>query len=238
MRIIKRGALEHFWQRHPDSQGSLESWYAVVRQARWRTPAEMKQVYPHADIVGRRVVFNIAGNHYRLVARELPYTMCLRFVFDVACGIRQGRLGTMSTMTLRPSVKSNGKKPDEKTYGRLLRNALPQVIHSAKEYERLTNELLLLEERDELGPEEQRLAELLTLLIDEYEEVRFPIRKSNPQQTLHHLMEARGLAQKDLLGIFGSKGITSEVVNGKRAISKTQAKKLADCFHVSAELFI
>lgn len=144
----------------------------------------------------------------------------------------------MSTMTIRPSAKSNGKKPDEKSYGRLLQDALPQVIHSAKEYARLTKKVLLLEERDELGPEEQRLAELLTLLIDEYEEVHFPIRKANPQQTLQHLMEARSLAQKDLLGIFGSKGIASEVVNGKRAISKTQAKKLADFFHVSAELFI
>jgi HTH-type transcriptional regulator/antitoxin HigA len=51
-------------------------------------------------------------------------------------------------------------------------------------------------------------------------------------------MEARNLAQKDLWKTFGSKGITSEVFHGKRAISKAQAKKLADFFHVSAELFI
>ena len=69
MRIIKRGALVHFWQRHPDAQASLESWYAVVRQARWKTPAELKQVYRTADLVGRRTVFNIAGNKYRLIAR-------------------------------------------------------------------------------------------------------------------------------------------------------------------------
>ena len=59
-----------------------------------------------------------------------------------------------------------------------------------------------------------------------------------PQQVLLHLMEARGLAQKDLWKIFGSKGITSEVVRGKRSISKAQAKKLAAFFHVSADLFI
>jgi mRNA interferase HigB len=69
MRIIKRGALVHFWQRHPDSQPSLESWYAVVRQANWKSPAELKQVYRTADLVGRRTVFNIAGNKYRLIAR-------------------------------------------------------------------------------------------------------------------------------------------------------------------------
>ena len=69
MRIIKRAALENFWQRHPDAKASLESWYGVVRKTNWKTPAELKQVYPHADLVGRRTVFNIAGNKYRLIAR-------------------------------------------------------------------------------------------------------------------------------------------------------------------------
>jgi mRNA interferase HigB len=61
--------LEVFWDRHPDSRASLESWYSVVRTASWKTPAEMKQVYHNADLVGRRTVFNIAGNEYRLIAR-------------------------------------------------------------------------------------------------------------------------------------------------------------------------
>ena len=79
---------------------------------------------------------------------------------------------------------------------------------------------------------------MLTVLIDEYEERRYPIRKASPQRTLQHLMEARNLTQKDLWKVFGSKGITSEVFHGKRSISKAQAKKLADFFHVGAELFI
>ncbi len=84
----------------------------------------------------------------------------------------------------------------------------------------------------------RELAELLTLLIDEYEERRYPIQKSNPQQTLQHLMEARELTQKDLWKVFGSKGIASEVFHGKRSISKAQARKLAEFFHVNVELFI
>jgi HTH-type transcriptional regulator/antitoxin HigA len=70
----------------------------------------------------------------------------------------------------------------------------------------------------------------LTLLIDEYEERRYPIRKATPQQTVQHLMEARQLTQKDLWKVFGSKGITSEVFHGKRSISKAQARKLAEFF--------
>jgi mRNA interferase HigB len=69
MRIIKRGASERFWRIHPDSKPSLESWYSVVRAATWTTPAEMKAIYRNADLVGRRTVFNIAGNKYRLIAR-------------------------------------------------------------------------------------------------------------------------------------------------------------------------
>jgi HTH-type transcriptional regulator / antitoxin HigA len=51
-------------------------------------------------------------------------------------------------------------------------------------------------------------------------------------------MEEHGLRQRDLLDIFGSRGIASEVVSGKRAVSKAQAKKLAALFHVGADLFL
>jgi HTH-type transcriptional regulator/antitoxin HigA len=127
---------------------------------------------------------------------------------------------------------------DEKSYGQLLRRTLPHVIRTEGECARLTNELMRLDERDHLTLEEKELAELLTVLIEDYEERRYPIAEANPQQVLKHLMEARNLTQKDLWKIFGSKGITSEVFHGKRSISKTQAKKLAQFFHVSAELFI
>lgn len=127
---------------------------------------------------------------------------------------------------------------DEKTYGQLLRRTLPHVVHTDEECARLTDELLRLDELKRPSPEEKELAELLTVLIEEYEERRYPIGKASPQQMLHHLTEARNLTQKDLWKVFGSKGIASEVFHGKRAISKTHAKKLAQFFRVSPELFI
>lgn len=127
---------------------------------------------------------------------------------------------------------------NERAYRELLGRTLPHVIHSDEECERLTNELSRLDERERLSPEEKELAELLTVLIDEYEERRYPIQKATPQQTLQHLMEARKLTQKDLWKVFGSKGVTSEVFHGKRSISKSQARKLAEFFHVNVELFI
>jgi HTH-type transcriptional regulator/antitoxin HigA len=127
---------------------------------------------------------------------------------------------------------------NEKAYRQLLGRTLPHVIRTDEECERLTNELERLDERGRLSPEENELAELLTVLIDQYEERRYPIRKASPRQTLKHLMEARNLTQKDLWKLFGSKGITSEVFHGKRSISKAHARKLAEFFHVNVELFI
>jgi HTH-type transcriptional regulator/antitoxin HigA len=127
---------------------------------------------------------------------------------------------------------------NEKTYRQLLGRTLPHVIRTEEECERLTNELIRLDDQERPSAEEKELSELLTVLIEEYEGRRFPIRRASPQQTLQHLMEARKLTQKDLWKVFGSKGVTSEVFHGKRAISKAQAKKLAEFFHVSIEVFI
>ncbi len=55
---------------------------------------------------------------------------------------------------------------------------------------------------------------------------------------LCHLAEARGLRQSDLLPIFGSRGYASDVMNGKRGISKVKAEELAAFFRVSPELFL
>jgi HTH-type transcriptional regulator/antitoxin HigA len=127
---------------------------------------------------------------------------------------------------------------NEKTYAQLLGRTLPHVIRSDEDLGRLTDELMRLDDLKNPSPEEKELAELLTVLVDEYEERRYPIRKASPHQSLKHLMEARNLTQKGLWKVFGSKGITSEVFHGKRAISKAQARKLAEFFHVSIELFI
>ena len=68
MRIISRKALREFWERHPDAEQTLRAWYHDAKCATWKTPADIKDVYRNASFVGNnRVVFNIKGNHYRLV---------------------------------------------------------------------------------------------------------------------------------------------------------------------------
>lgn len=89
-----------------------------------------------------------------------------------------------------------------------------------------------------LSAEELALLELMSVLVEHFEEEHYPIPDSPPHQILQHLMEARNIKQADLVGILGGRGRVSELVNGKRAISKTQAKALAHFFNVTAEHFI
>ena len=70
MRIISKKKLREFWERHADAKEPLLAWYREVEKEDWNTPAQMKERYPNASILGgSRVVFNIKGNKYRLVAK-------------------------------------------------------------------------------------------------------------------------------------------------------------------------
>ena len=83
MRVISRKALREFWQSNPDAEQPLKAWYAETRLASWRTPADVKAQYRTASILGsNRLVFNIGGNKYRLVAviRYRIQTVYVRFV--------------------------------------------------------------------------------------------------------------------------------------------------------------
>jgi mRNA interferase HigB len=68
MRIISRRVLRESWIKHPDATTALQTWFHDVEQANWNSPADIKEVYRNASFVANnRVVFNIKGNHYRLV---------------------------------------------------------------------------------------------------------------------------------------------------------------------------
>jgi len=129
---------------------------------------------------------------------------------------------------------------DTKRYGRLLAKALPTVIKSENENERMLAAIEELMEKgeDRLTPEEDALLELLVDLVHDFEEKRYPLPSSPPHKMVAFLLEQRGLTAKDLWSVLGSKSRVSEILSGKRAVSKDQAKALAAFFHVGVELFI
>jgi HTH-type transcriptional regulator / antitoxin HigA len=140
---------------------------------------------------------------------------------------------------LEEAMKGSTLEVDPKRYGRLLARKLPAVIRTQEENNRLIAELKDLDQHhDDLTMEEREYAELLTVLIEAFEDANYSLEGSTPGSRLRSLMEEHGLRQRDLLDVFGSRGIASEVVSGKRSISKTQARKLAQVFHVPADLFL
>jgi len=126
----------------------------------------------------------------------------------------------------------------DSAYAKLLAKSLPRPIHDEAEHVRLTQILLELDERDDLSAEEEALAEVLTLLIEDYEEKYHPLPHVSPNQSLVALMEERALKHKDIWPVLGNKGAATEVLSGRRSISKAQAKRLAEYFRVPVDLFI
>ena len=126
---------------------------------------------------------------------------------------------------------------DKEVYANLLAQYQPKVIETEEENEAALALAEELEHRDRT-PEEDALLDLLVTLIEKFEDEHYQLGGSTPQSILLHLMEARDLRQEDLIGVIGSRGVVSEIVNGKRGISKAQAKTLGEFFHVSPELFI
>jgi HTH-type transcriptional regulator/antitoxin HigA len=124
-------------------------------------------------------------------------------------------------------------------YAALLTSTLPAVIRSEAENERY---IALLEELDGKGNRvtaaERRMAELLTLLIEDFEEKHYTFEAASPVDVLNELMLANNLKQKDLLDVFGTPSIVSEILHGKRQLTTEHIRRLSRRFQVSPEVFI
>jgi HTH-type transcriptional regulator / antitoxin HigA len=128
--------------------------------------------------------------------------------------------------------------PVRSEYASLLTSTLPSVIRSEAENERYIN---LLEELDRKGSRitaaERRLAQLLTLLIEDFEERHYGIKAASAVDVLNELMLANNLKQKDLVDVFATPSIVSEVLRGKRQLTTEHIRRLSQRFHVSPEVF-
>ena len=131
-------------------------------------------------------------------------------------------------------------KLNKTKYGDLLVATLPIPIETKEEHERMlkTVSRLMAKGEGNLSVEEERLLKLLVILVENFEDRTLPLKDASPHEMLLFFMDQRKLRQADLLPVFGSRSVASNVVNGKRSISKAQAKKLAEMFHSSADVFI
>ncbi|MEK7833838.1 MAG: transcriptional regulator [Acidobacteriota bacterium] len=115
----------------------------------------------------------------------------------------------------------------------------PMVITTEAEYDQMLAEINCLLHKGEanLSPEEDRLLDLLSTLAENWEEAHHAIPEAPSHRILQHYLQIRGLRQIDLQPIFGSRSITSAIVNGKRSINPEQAKQLGSLFGTSPAIF-
>ena len=139
-----------------------------------------------------------------------------------------------------------GTATTQPEYAALLARTLPAVIHSEKENERCISMLEALDQKEgrkgdrkaeKLTAAERRLAELLTVLIEDFEQEAYALKPARPVEVLRELIESNGLKQKDLLDIFSTPSIASEVLREKRGLTVEHIRKLSRRFHVSPEVF-
>lgn len=124
-------------------------------------------------------------------------------------------------------------------YAKLLAEALPRVIETEEENEAALARVdeLLFSDRN-ASAEERALAALLVVLIEAFEAEHYPIRDSTPLSMVKMLMQEHGLRPTDLLDVFGSSTTASDVLRGKRRISRAVAERLGERFGLPASVFL
>lgn len=83
MKIFSRGTLRDFWEKHTNCEQQLKIWYCETEKSNWSSIQDLKREYPSASILkNNRIVFNIKGNDYRLIAKfNFEYQLCwIRFI--------------------------------------------------------------------------------------------------------------------------------------------------------------
>ena len=150
----------------------------------------------------------------------------------------------MATLTKRKT--SAGAAPPASNFSRdsylkMIRAALPIPPETEADNERLIQLMLEIDdraERDGLSPEERVFSELLAIVVKDFEERNYPLPSLPPHELLHGVMEQRGMAHKDLAAIVGNKGLTSEILAGRRKVSPAVAKRISAALHVPIDALL
>lgn len=122
-------------------------------------------------------------------------------------------------------------------YGLLLRQTRPEVVRDEEQNAEYVRRLEKLTAKKRVTAGERKLIELLTLLVEDFESKHYVVPEAGPLDIVRHLMEAHGLRQKDLADVFGTESIVSDVLNGKRNLTKEHIRKLSKRFNVSPAVF-
>ena len=120
----------------------------------------------------------------------------------------------------------------------MIANGAPHLIRNDRELEAYTEALFQLTALEKPSRHETEAIELLTVLVERYEQERYPIPKADPVSVVRVLMERQGLKQRDLIPQFGSESAVSMFLSGRRKLGLEQVRKLSVRFRVGADVFL
>ncbi|HUB51482.1 MAG TPA: hypothetical protein VL986_05015 [Terracidiphilus sp.] len=119
----------------------------------------------------------------------------------------------------------------------MIKRGAPHVITSEKQLAAYTRALFELTAEPRPTAAQVKAIDLLTLLIERYEEERFALPDASPADVLRFLLERHGLKQRDLAGDLGGESVVSEVLSGKRKLNAVHIEHLSKRFRVSPAVF-
>jgi HTH-type transcriptional regulator/antitoxin HigA len=119
----------------------------------------------------------------------------------------------------------------------MIRHGAPRLIHNEEELAEYTEALFALTVKSNPTPEEEEAVELMTLLVERYEQERYPIPAAEPAEVLRFLLEHSGLSQRDIAPELGSESTVSLVLSGKRNLNRDHIARLSRRFNVSPAVF-
>ncbi|MGH9605746.1 MAG: helix-turn-helix domain-containing protein [Terracidiphilus sp.] len=120
---------------------------------------------------------------------------------------------------------------------KMIERGAPHVIHSEQQLEAYTKALFQLTAETHPTPAQLKAIELLTLLVERYEEEHYALPKASAVDVLRFLIERHGLKQRDLAPELGGESVVSEVLKGKRKLNAGHIEQLSKRFHVSPAVF-
>jgi HTH-type transcriptional regulator/antitoxin HigA len=128
---------------------------------------------------------------------------------------------------------------DPGRYRRLVAKVSPAIIETEEENERVLAIIQgLMSKGEKRSAEEDAILNLLVHLVEQFEERAYPVGAASPAEMIAFLLEQRSLKPAALAEILGSRGRVSEILSAKRSVSKEQAKRLGEFFHISAAAFL
>jgi HTH-type transcriptional regulator / antitoxin HigA len=120
----------------------------------------------------------------------------------------------------------------------MIAHGAPRVIHNDAELEVYTDALFQLTALENPSSSEAEAIELLTLLVERYEQVHYPIPAADPVSVVRFLIEQQHLPQRDLIPEFGSESAVSMFLAGQRKLTLEQVRRLSARFKLPADVFI